>query len=204
MNVIRAAGSRPPTAAERLERPRTRGGTARPRTAGSVVGGTSQQIICALTESRGVVAQVGLAFINISTAECILCEICDSQTYVRTLHKLAVFDPVEILIPDTLIQSQNSYSKLPIVIEENLPGAHLVTLPRQYYNEKVGIDYVSRLSFKSETEAVQVAISGKFYAVAAAAAALKHIELQYNIGFVPNSIRIKYQSSEGVSYSHSP
>ncbi|KAK6538181.1 MutS protein msh4 [Orbilia ellipsospora] len=178
------------------DRPRTRG-SGRPRTAGSIANGaSSQQIICAITESRGVVAQVGLTFLNISTAECILSEICDSQTYVKTLHKLAVFDPLEILIPDTLIQNQAS--KLPKIIEENLPGARITSLPRKYYNEKVGYEFISRLSFKSEAEAVQVAISGKVYAISATAAVIKHIEIQYNIGFVNHSLRVKYQSSEGA------
>ncbi|KAF3107181.1 MutS protein msh4 [Orbilia oligospora] len=179
----RGAGARPPS---------------RPRTAGSISGGpsTSQQVICALTESRGVVAQVGLAFVNVSTAECTLCEICDSQTYVRTLHKLAVFDPLEILIPETILPPRTS--KIPGIIQENLPGARLTTLPRKYYNENIGMDYISRLSFKSEAESVQVAISGKFYAISAAAAVIKHIELQYNIGFVGHSLRVRYQSSEGA------
>ncbi|KAF3140246.1 MutS protein msh4 [Orbilia oligospora] len=60
------------------------------------------------------------------------------------------------------------------------------------------MDYISRLSFKSEAESVQVAISGKFYAISAAAAVIKHIELQYNIGFVGHSLRVRYQSSEGA------
>ncbi|KAF3315518.1 MutS protein msh4 [Orbilia oligospora] len=192
--------SRPQTTTS--NRPGTRGAGARPpsrpRTAGSISGGpsTSQQVICALTESRGVVAQVGLAFVNVSTAECTLCEICDSQTYVRTLHKLAVFDPLEILIPETILPPRTS--KIPGIIQENLPGARLTTLPRKYYNENIGMDYISRLSFKSEAESVQVAISGKFYAISAAAAVIKHIELQYNIGFVGHSLRVRYQSSEGA------
>lgn len=72
------------------------------------------------------------------------------------------------MIPDVLVQARNS--KLPGTIEENLPGARVTPLPRKYYNEKIGTDYIARLSFKSEAEAVQVALSGKFYAVSAAAA----------------------------------
>ena len=102
----------------------------------------------------------------------------------------------QILIPETILPLRTS--KLPSIIQENLSGARLATLPRKYYNEKIGMDYISRLSFKSEVEAVQVAISGKFYAISAAAAVIKHIELQYNIGFVRHSLRVRYQSSEGM------
>lgn len=33
---------------------------------------------------------------NVMAGECVLSEICDSQTYVRTMHKLSVFDPTEV------------------------------------------------------------------------------------------------------------
>jgi len=85
----------------------------RPATGVSRIGG-SQNITCALIESRGIAATIGLCFVNLSTGkgsqvlfqytltntdkgECALSEICDSQQYVRTLHKLHVYDPTEVM-----------------------------------------------------------------------------------------------------------
>jgi len=54
--------SRPPTS---TSRPRT----SRPRTATSAAGGGAQQVVCAVTESRGVSAIIGLCFVNTTTGE---------------------------------------------------------------------------------------------------------------------------------------
>lgn len=56
----------------------------------------AHQTIAAIIESRGISARVGLCFLNESTCECILSELSDSQTYVRTMQKLHVFEPYEV------------------------------------------------------------------------------------------------------------
>src|SRR5436190_993751 len=63
-----------------------------PYTAGSTIAGCLQHVICAINESRGVGIQVGFAFVNLSTGVCTLSEVCDSQTYLKTINKLGVFD----------------------------------------------------------------------------------------------------------------
>ncbi|KAF8468982.1 muts domain V-domain-containing protein [Kalaharituber pfeilii] len=166
----------------------------RPATATSRVGG-SQSIICALTESRGVSATVGLSFVNLCTGECVLCEICDTQQYVRTLHKLHVYDPTEILIPNTAFTPIKS--KLVCIVEETIPDAKLLQIPRKYYNEQTGHSYIQTLAFKEDAEAIKVAISVKFYTVSALAAALKYIEIGHGVSFASNSLRVKYEASEG-------
>ncbi|KAH8147392.1 uncharacterized protein LAJ45_08548 [Morchella importuna] len=167
--------------------------TGRPRTATSTVGGV-QQIVCAVAESRGVSATVGLCFVNMTTGECVLSEICDSQTYVRTMHKLSVFDPTEILVPNTAVIPRKS--TLLSIMEHYIPGATITQVPRKYYNEQMGHDYIQQLAFADDIAGIKVAVSAKFYAISAAAAALKHIELSYT-RFALNSLRIKYQGSEG-------
>jgi len=91
--------------------------TTRPRTATSTTGNDTN-VIAAVTESidlmnltdildRGSAVCVGLCFLSLDTGECILSQvlcncvrrltqICDSQTYGKTIHKLAVFDPLEV------------------------------------------------------------------------------------------------------------
>ena len=154
-----------------LSRPRTgRPRTARPRTALSTLGGfENQTIICAVSESRGVSPTVGLAFINLDTCEAVLCQISDSQTYVRTLQKIAIFAPSELLIVQSAARLQ---SKLYSIIEEALEelDCRLTLLDRKYFAETAGFDYIRELAFKDDVEATQSAISGKFYAVCCFAA----------------------------------
>lgn len=136
----------------------------RPRTPGSAIGGGEyQQIICAVNEGRGVSPTVGLAFVNISTGEAVLSQISDNQFYVKTCHKLEVFEPSEILIVSTA-GPPNQKSKMYSIIEENILGSKIITVHRQYWSETAGLDYIQSLAFKEDVEAIKVAIGGNYYA----------------------------------------
>lgn len=151
-------------------RSRGRPATRRPRTAASTITKLEDHhIICAISESRGVSPTVGLAFVNLTTTEAVLCQICDSQTYVRTMHKLLVYAPSEILIMST---ATNPKSKLYSIIEENLDalGSRVVLLDRRYWAENTGLDYIQNLSFVEDIEAIKVSIGGNFFAVCCIAA----------------------------------
>jgi DNA mismatch repair protein MSH4 len=155
----------------------SRSGTARPgstrhktgtKTTSTGLAG-DQQIVCALTESRGISPTVGLAFVNLSTTEAVLCQIVDNQTYVKTLHKLHVFEPSEILIVSTSFAP--SKSKLLQILEANLVVETTITaLGRKFWDETAGLDYIHNLAFKEDVEAVKVSIGGNFYATCCLAA----------------------------------
>ena len=154
---ISRAGSRPPT--------RTRS-----HSTGSVIGGgESQQIICAISESRGVSPTVGIAFVNISSGEAVLSQICDNQCYVRTCHKLQVFEPTEIILVSTSAPP-NQKSKLYSCVEETVIGPRIVPVDRKYWSEAAGLDYVHQLAFPEDVKAVKIAIGGNYFATCCLAA----------------------------------
>jgi DNA mismatch repair protein MSH4 len=139
-----------------MSRPSTRRGgtgrpsTARPRTGASTIARIeAQHVVCAVAESRGISPTIGLAFVNLDTGEAVLCQICDSQTYVRTIHKLKVYGPSEILIVATAASPK---SKLFSIIEENLEdiGSKLTLLDRRYWAETTGFEYIRSLAFKDD------------------------------------------------------
>lgn len=156
-------------------RPRTRPGTGRPSTARPRTGAStiarveSQQIICAVAESRGVSPTVGLAFVNLDTGEAVLCQINDSQTYVRTIHKLKVYGPSELLI---LATASSPKSKLFSIIEENLEdiGSKITLLDRRYWADSTGYEYIQSLAFKEDVEAMKISVQGNYYAICCIAA----------------------------------
>lgn len=211
-------GSTAPTG--RLPQPRlsnaTRPSTGRrSRTGSTIWGGESQQIICAISEGRSVSPTVGLAFVNISTGESVLSQICDNQFYARTLNKLQVFEPTEILVLSTT-GPPNPKSKLFQVIEENILGARISTVDRRHWSETAGLEYIQNLAFVEDVEAIKVAIGGNYFATCCFAAvcqpnfplylllclsnkhqAIKHIDLTLALTFAFHSLRIKYQPSEG-------
>ncbi|KAG5288289.1 DNA mismatch repair protein similar to Msh4 [Histoplasma ohiense] len=166
--------------------------TARPTTVGTSV--SSQEIICAISESRGISPTVGLAFVNFSTSEAVLCQICDSQTYARTIHKLAVFDPTEILFMKT---AREPRSKLYSIVEENLPQLTVTSIDRRLWAERAGHEYVEQLAFREDLESIKMSLEGNYFATCCLAAALTYIKTEFSKTFSHHSLRIKYEPSEG-------
>ncbi|KAI4663714.1 uncharacterized protein J4E78_004132 [Alternaria triticimaculans] len=171
--------------------------TARPRTGASTIARVeAQNVVCAIAESRGISPTVGLAFVNLDTAEAVLCQICDSQTFVRTVHKLKVYGPSEILIVSTAASPR---SKLFSIVEENLEdiGSKLTLLDRRYWAESTGYEYIQSLAFREDIEAIKISVTGNYYAVCCIAAALKYIDLGLGMVFSAHSLRMRYEPSEG-------
>lgn len=108
---------------------------------------------------------MGLAFVNLVTAEVVLCQICDSQTYVQTVTKIGVFEPSEILFMSTAKES-----KLRYIIEENLSEPILTFVDRRYWSDKAGHEYLDRLAFPDEVDSLKVTLGGNYFAACCFAA----------------------------------
>lgn len=154
----------------RGQRPRT--GTAsgrKSRANSSIWGSDSHVVICAVTEARGVSPSVGLSFINITTNEAVLSQICDTQFYVRTIHKIQMYEPSAILMVHTALPP-NPKSNLLSIIEAELPGTTIEPLDRKYWSEYTGLEFIQNLAFRDDLEAIKVAVGGNFYATCSFAA----------------------------------
>ncbi|KAI0841909.1 DNA mismatch repair protein-like protein MutS [Hypoxylon sp. FL0890] len=181
---------------------RSRGNTStasgrKSRAASSVWGSESHEIICAVTEARGVSPTVGLAFVNITTNEAILSQICDSQFYVKTVHKIQMYEPSTILIVNTAFPPHPKSSLLSI-IEEELSDTPIEPLDRKYWSENAGLEFIQTLAFREDLEAIKVAIEGNFYATCSFAAAVKYVELSCHVSIMSHSLRVRYQPSENT------
>ncbi|KAL5365415.1 putative DNA mismatch repair protein Msh4 [Aspergillus floccosus] len=166
--------------------------TARTRPTTTATSVASQDIVCAVSESRGIASTVGLAFINICTAETVLCQICDSQTYVKTVTKVTVFEPTEILFMSTVKDSKLFY-----IIQENFRDTTLTFADRRFWSEKTGHEYVDRLAFPEDIESIKVTLGGNYFAACCFAAVLKYVELELDWTFAPRSLRIRFEPSQG-------
>ncbi|KAJ6028775.1 hypothetical protein N7540_004351 [Penicillium herquei] len=167
-----------------------RPGTARPATTATSV--AAQDIVCAVSESRGISSTVGLAFVNLATAEVVLCQFCDSPTYVKAVTKIAVFEPSEILFMSTA-----NDSKLRRMIQENLSYPIFTFLDRRYWSDKTGLEYLNRLAFPDDADSLKLALGGNYFAACCFAAVLKYVESELQLTFVSHSLRIKFEPSEG-------
>lgn len=177
---------RPSTSRSRPATSRQRG---RPRTAASTIGG-DQQIICAISESRRLSPIVGLAFVNVSTTEAVLCQISDNQTYMRTEHKLAVFQPTEILFMTTATQPE---SKLYSFVKDRF-AIPITVIDRKYWAETTGMDYIQQLSIREDLEALKVSVEGNYYAICCFAAVCFLICFPVNAGTLSNFFLFRFSS----------
>lgn len=125
----------------------------------------SQSIVCAVSEARGVSPSVGVAFVNVSLGEVILSQICDNQSYVKTIHKIQMMGPSRILFMSTACPPRGS-STLFTLVQEHIPEAQIDAMDRSAWSETAGMDYIRDLAFESDIEPIKVAIQGKYYATA--------------------------------------
>jgi DNA mismatch repair protein MSH4 len=168
------SGSGTRSATRSSYRPGRRSGTStvsgrKTQATSSIWGSDGHQVICAVSEARGVSPSVGLAFVNITTNEAILSQICDSQFYVKTVHKIQIYDPVTILIVNTAFPP-NPKSTLLSILEEELQGTSIEPLDRRYWSEVAGLEYIRGLAFREDIEAIEVATQGNFFATCSFAA----------------------------------
>ncbi|KAJ4310632.1 MutS protein msh4 [Fusarium piperis] len=165
-------------------------------TASSIIGlSEGQSIICAVSEARGVSPAVGIAFVNVSIGEVVISQICDNQSYVKTIHTLHMYAPARILFMSTAC-SPNKPSSLYSLVTDLVQEAQVCAQDRSAWSESDGLEYISNLAFKDDIEPLKVATQGKFYALSSFAAAIKYIQQHFSINFVPHSLRIQHRPSE--------
>ncbi|EXA01809.1 MutS protein msh4 [Fusarium oxysporum] len=195
-NSTRPNISRPSTV-----RPGSRPGTASGRksrngTASSILGFSEvQTIVCAVSEARGVSPAVGIAFVNVSLGEAVISQICDNQSYVKTIHKIQLSAPSRIIFMTTACPPNNP-STLFSLIQDLIPETQIDAMERSAWSETEGLEYIHNLAFKDDIKPLKVATQGKFYAISSLAAAMKYIQQHFSINFVPHSLRIQYRPSE--------
>ncbi|KAF5025991.1 hypothetical protein F66182_1893 [Fusarium sp. NRRL 66182] len=192
--------TRPSTRASTV-RPGTRPSTASGRksrntTASSILGlSETQDIVCAVSEARGVSPAVGVAFVNVSVGEVVISQICDNQSYVKTIHQIQLSAPSSIVFMSTACPPNNP-SILFSLVQELIPQTQIDALDRSAWSEADGLECIQNLAFKDDIEPLKVATQGKFYAISSFAAAMKYIQQHFSISFIPHSLRIQYRPAE--------
>lgn len=154
-----------------LSRPTTASGRkSRTTNASSVLGrGEAQTIICAVCEARGVSPSVGVAFVNTSISEAVLSQICDNQSYVKTLHKIRINWPSRIVCLAQSTKGTQSSNLIPL-LNTMFVDAQIMETDRSSWSEAKGLEYINNLAFEADIRPIQVALQGKYYAVCAFAA----------------------------------
>ncbi|KAF4127029.1 DNA mismatch repair protein MSH4 [Geosmithia morbida] len=180
-------------------RPKSSSGRkSRATTASSILGyDDTQDIICAVSEARGVTPSVGVAFINSTLGEVTLSQILDNQSYVRTVHKMHMLSPSSIIFMPAACPPNNP-GTLYYLIRQLLPETQLQIFNRAAWSESSGLDYIRHLAFEDDIDPLMVAVQGKYHATSSFSAAMNYIEVTSNITFSPQSLRIHYEPSDNT------
>ncbi|GFG40763.1 hypothetical protein Cfor_06041, partial [Coptotermes formosanus] len=177
--------------------PRTSSENRTPKSCTTTTSDNNSMCIVALTEGRGQArGEVGIAALDVNYPLLILCQISDNQTYMNTLTKINVLNPIEILVPNTFCD-MHSTSKLYTLVQEAFPTVSVSSVLRKHFRDSVGLQQIETLC-ADEYSSVQIVVSQKFYALAAAAALLKYIEFVRNVLFAPKSLKVEYQGSQNT------
>ncbi|XP_059482912.1 mutS protein homolog 4-like isoform X2 [Neocloeon triangulifer] len=171
-----------------------------PRTPTSACSGSNTletKCIVALTEGRGKArGEVGIAAIDVYRPNLIVSQISDCQTYSKTIAKINMFSPVEILLPNTFCDG-SSNTKLFDCIREQYPNITITTVQRRHFSDVQGLESIKKFCVP-EMASLEIVVQNKFFALSAASALLKYVEFLQNIMFAPKSLSIQYQGSQNT------
>ncbi|KAK1231370.1 MutS protein msh4 [Marasmius sp. AFHP31] len=114
-----------------------------------------------------------------------------------------------ILVPDTFLSAsdrgqarrnqQSGQSMLVELVQEEFQGVPVETLPRKYYNEQSGLEFIQQLCVDDEERAGTIlAVSDKYYVLSASSALFKYAEIRLNTRFASASLRIRYVPVDGT------
>ena len=119
-----------------------------------------QSIICAVDQAKSVSPVVGIALVNMTMGEVVLCQICDNQSYVKTIHKLQLAAPSRILFKSNACPPHRDNLLLSLA-QELMPGTRLDALDRPAWSDRDGLEKINDVAFPADTEPIKVAVEGK-------------------------------------------
>ncbi|KAF9648246.1 hypothetical protein BDM02DRAFT_3096843 [Thelephora ganbajun] len=175
--------------------------SARPQTAAS--SRPEGHSVVALLEGRGISREIGMATLNPETGRVTIVQLSDLPTYVKTLHQMHIHYPSLVLVPDTFISFHSSSDvKTPLLIdciESEFEDVPIEPVKRKYWNETVGLQFITQLALDDEERAATLlSASTKYYALSALCALFKYSEMKLNVRYSAGSLSIRYTPVEGT------
>ncbi|XP_045212131.2 mutS protein homolog 4-like isoform X2 [Mercenaria mercenaria] len=182
---------------------RTPGSRRTPYTGSSMTPGATparidRSALVAIVEGRGLArGEIGMATLDLKRPELVLSQFSDMLTYVKTITKLQIIHPLEIILPSTACES-GTMTNLSKFITDQFHNTSISTVQRKYFNETKGLLYVKQLCVP-EYSSVELEVSSKYYCLAAVAALMKYLEFIQNTIYAPASLKIVFKGSENTT-----
>lgn len=126
----------------------------------------------------------------------VVSQLSDNIWYTGTLTKINIFNPVEILLPETILAAYPK-PKLLEYIENMFPNIEIKSIPRRHFVESDAIDLINDLC-STKYETAKLKVTKKYYALASISALLKYLKFAQNVTFNKNSLKLDYQNKYGT------
>lgn len=153
--------------------------------------------------SKDIGTRVGICIIIYNTGEMILSDFMDSQIYIRTVHKIQIYQPTDILLPNSSLSP--TVSKLATIIKFNVSeNVKICEASSRLFNNQDGLSTLAKYSINDFNQKFKAEeIVEKTFALSAVSASIKYTEDMYSKS--PNQFyhkfdkfRIKYEGTENT------
>ncbi|GAN05554.1 mutS protein homolog 4 [Mucor ambiguus] len=181
--------NRPGTATTFYRKPTTAGTNSRP-----------SKRIMAIAEGRGVAAEVGICVFDIDNCEIELFQMADSQSFSRTLQSVNLNEPQKILMPPyaeaNALSESSRTNKLSALLQQSYPHIPIITLPRKYFNDEKGKQYIIDLCIQEDVAGLLFGVSTKYFCLAALACVFQHVYETEGCSFANHTIKFTCKGAE--------
>jgi len=167
---------------------------ASPSTSGSNTGANSSvpsRFILSVVEFRNR-QLVGIAAIDLGDPRIYIAQYADNPIYTTTSMLINQFDPVEILVSDTAVETT-----LYRIIREEFQLAQIQHIRRKYFNESLGLELLERTTLPSDFGRAALD-STKYLCLAAAGCLLKYVECIQHMSWAPKSLSLQQSDLNGL------
>lgn len=173
-------------------------------TAFAMVNNGPERILCSIFEvAKDIGTRVGICVIKYHTGEMILSDYMDSQIYIRTVHKIQIYQPTEILFPSSSLSPV--VSKLATIIKFNIDeNVRIIETSAKFFNLRDGLAAVEKYMIENDRKQVRVdEFKDKVFALNSTAAAMYYtgeiVSKASNSGLSRyENFRVKYEGTENT------
>ncbi|KAF6778144.1 hypothetical protein AHF37_02464 [Paragonimus kellicotti] len=152
-------------------------------------------VVVSIVEGRGnATGEIGIAAIDLFSPNVELSQFRDTSSYSRTLVKLLILCPNEIIVPHSALERSNSMQKLFHVLQGFRRTSPILGVHRAYFNDKQGLADLRRYCHPDYL-ALIYAIKERFYSLAAAASLFHYVEESHAILHAPCSLKFSFTGS---------
>ncbi|KNE71791.1 hypothetical protein AMAG_16098 [Allomyces macrogynus ATCC 38327] len=187
----------------------TNSGATRPQTSGTAIGPGAPRYVVALSPHRaagdgrgregggGGGIEMGLCAVDLASGQCMVTHFADTRALPRTLHRLTVFPPSQLIVPSSLYTPTKS--ELALLLEESIdPDVEIVPIDKQHFSATKGQATLRHMGLADDVQALELTLAAQGAAFAAISAAFTFLEVTHAMALAHNSIRFVYAPIQGT------